>query len=128
MARAGKSSAQAGFASEVKRARQERGWSQQALADKIGVTQSTIDRIERGGVRTRFAPEIAAVLGIGIPVEVQADTPPNSSIKSLRACALAYIREYGRRNGPLDALRPADEQDAVVAAAMRLLEAIDGGQ
>lgn len=58
------------FGKSVREERVRRGWSQQELARKVGSTQSTIDRIERGeSARSRLAPALSAVLEIGIPVE-----------------------------------------------------------
>lgn len=36
--------------STVRRLRQERGWSQQFLADRLGIAQSAIGQIERGEI------------------------------------------------------------------------------
>lgn len=49
----------------IRIAREGRGWSQETLAQRVGTTQSTIDRIENGTTRrSRVLPEVAAVLGI----------------------------------------------------------------
>lgn len=49
--------------SEIKARRGAAGLSQQALADKVGTTQQTIDKIERGVMRrTTYLPEIQQAL------------------------------------------------------------------
>lgn len=54
------------FGQQVREAREARGWSQEQLAEAVGTTQSTIDRVESGAsLRSRFGPEIAALLGLG---------------------------------------------------------------
>ncbi|MBS7696249.1 MULTISPECIES: LexA family transcriptional regulator [unclassified Chelatococcus] len=53
------------FGEAVRAAREAKGWSQDKLAEAVGTTQSSIDRIERGLVaRSRIAPEVAMALGI----------------------------------------------------------------
>lgn len=34
---------------DVKQLRKDRGWSQQELAERLGIDQATVSRIERGG-------------------------------------------------------------------------------
>lgn len=52
----------------IREAREQRGWSQEFLAAKVGATQSTIDRIESGQTRrSRILPEIAAALELELP-------------------------------------------------------------
>ena len=53
------------FGKTVRSAREARGWSQEVLAERVGTTQSTIDRIESGLTRrSRVLPEVAAILGL----------------------------------------------------------------
>lgn len=52
----------------IRAARENRGWSQEFLAAKVGATQSTIDRIESGLTRkSRVLPDIIAELEIATP-------------------------------------------------------------
>lgn len=56
------------FGAMVRTAREARGWSQDALALKVGTTQSTIDRIESGFTkRSRWIIELAGVLDLPLP-------------------------------------------------------------
>src|SRR5256885_1724353 len=51
----------------IRAARERRGWSQEALAEAAGVSQSTIDKIERGLTkRSRFLHAIANVLNLNL--------------------------------------------------------------
>lgn len=57
------------FGEAVRNARTARGWSQAHLAELVGTTQSTIDRLEKSdSTRSRVGPEVAAVLGIRYPL------------------------------------------------------------
>lgn len=44
---------------KIRQLRQERGWSQQALADKLGVNRTTVVRWEAGEVKA-----ISALMGL----------------------------------------------------------------
>ncbi|KKM24675.1 hypothetical protein LCGC14_1602780 [marine sediment metagenome] len=44
---------------QIRQLRQERGWSQQALADKLGVNRTTVVRWEAGEVKA-----ISALMGL----------------------------------------------------------------
>ena len=56
----------------VKRRRDELGWSQERLAESVGTSQATIDKIENGrSVRSRFLPEIFTVMGLPIEALVE---------------------------------------------------------
>lgn len=53
------------IAQNVRAARQRKGWSQEQLAAAAGISQTTIDKIERGETRnSRFLPKIATVLEV----------------------------------------------------------------
>lgn len=68
----------------VRTLREGKKWSQAELAKAVGVSQPTIDKIERNlSLRSRFLPEIAAVLGVPLrdiddraPAEPHAAPPP----------------------------------------------------
>ena len=51
---------------QIRQLRQERGWSQQALADKLGVNRTTVVRWEAGEVKAIAALErlLEEVLGV----------------------------------------------------------------
>lgn len=52
--------------SNIRAAREAKGMTQAELAEKIGTSQQTVDKIERGVMkRTTYLPEIQKVLGIG---------------------------------------------------------------
>jgi phage repressor protein C with HTH and peptisase S24 domain len=49
---------------KVRKFRLEKGWSQQELAEKVGITQNAIAAIEGGATkRTKWLPQIATALG-----------------------------------------------------------------
>lgn len=52
----------------IEKARHEKGWTQQQLAERVGIPQSQISRIERNPDRTtvRTMKKIAAALGIDV--------------------------------------------------------------
>ena len=55
------------FMNPVKRERLEKGWTQKALADRMGVKQSTVAKWEREGAvyRRNTRERLAKVFGIG---------------------------------------------------------------
>lgn len=55
------------FGDRVRSQRERKGWSQERLAQEAGVSQTTIDKIERGATkRSRFAPDIARALDVSL--------------------------------------------------------------
>lgn len=50
------------------RERERKGLSQQALADQVGIHQTTLSGIERGKIRPtpEAAQKIASILGVGV--------------------------------------------------------------
>jgi len=116
----------------IKQARKRMGLTQAKLAEAVGCHQQHIAKIEVGAVRwPRIITKVLAVLELNHnagSMTAVSPAPVNASKRDLREVTLAYVREHGQRHGLLDALLPPDEQDVVVAAAMRLIEAIDGGQ
>ncbi|WCB48146.1 helix-turn-helix domain-containing protein (plasmid) [Nitratidesulfovibrio vulgaris] len=55
------------LAQRMRLAREKLGWTQSALAQRVGVRAQTIQAIESGRIRkSRYLPEIAAVLGVGL--------------------------------------------------------------
>jgi HTH-type transcriptional regulator/antitoxin HipB len=55
---------------EVRRLRAERGLSQQELAERIGVTQSVVARLEAGGVEPRLSTLDRVAQALGVELEV----------------------------------------------------------
>jgi len=59
--------AQADFESRLRSAMQARGWTQQVLAERTGLTQQLISRWLTGGwPHTRYLPRLALALGCSI--------------------------------------------------------------
>src|SRR4030088_2930074 len=51
----------------IREARERRGWSQKDLADRAGVSQVAIVKIESGPpVQSKFLPKIAQILGLDL--------------------------------------------------------------
>jgi ribosome-binding protein aMBF1 (putative translation factor) len=67
---------------EVRRLRSERGLSQQELAERMGVTQSVVARLEAGGVepRLRTLDRVARALDVELEVHFQAGTPQDRAV------------------------------------------------
>lgn len=117
----------------IRMARTAKGLSQRRLADLAGVSQQQIDKIERG--QTRFSltlPVLAAALDIDVPLPRGLALAPGSAGKrrpnesvnadTVVACLTAYVREHGKREGPLDSLLPPERQEEGIARAMELIE------
>ena len=76
---------------KVRALREGKKWSQADLAKAVGVSQPTIDKIERNlSLRSRFLPEIASVLGVALrdiddraPVDPPAAPPAQEGPKPL---------------------------------------------
>lgn len=75
------------FGKQVRLAREAKGWSQETLAEAVGATQSTIDRIERGFTRrSRVMPDIATTLKLEWPPRAAAsafDKPKRELMQKL---------------------------------------------
>jgi transcriptional regulator with XRE-family HTH domain len=58
---------------EVRRLRSERGLSQQELAERMGVAQSVVARLEAGGVEPRVSTldRVAQALGVELAIHFQ---------------------------------------------------------
>lgn len=51
----------------IRQAREQKGWSQKDLADRVGVSQPAIRKIEGGStVKSKYLPKIAQVLGLDL--------------------------------------------------------------
>ncbi len=60
---------------EVRRLRIEAGLSQRELAERMGVTQSVIARLEAGGVEPRLSTLDLVAQALGVEVDVRFRTP-----------------------------------------------------
>ena len=67
---------------EVRRLRTERGLSQRELAERMGVTQSVVARLEAGGVEPRLSTldRVAQALNVELEVHFQAGTPRDRAV------------------------------------------------
>lgn len=55
------------FGDDIRAARNQRGWTQEELAERAGVSRPTIARVERGDdVSTANLAKVAAALGLEI--------------------------------------------------------------
>ncbi|SJN22976.1 hypothetical protein FM104_03820 [Microbacterium esteraromaticum] len=55
------------FGDDIREARNQRGWTQEELAERAGVSRPTIARVERGDdVSTANLAKVAAALGLEI--------------------------------------------------------------
>lgn len=87
-----------GIGDMIKQRREELGWTQQELADKMGYTsKSTITRIEKGynDVSQSNIIKFAEVLDVSISYLMQWDTVPDSD-KTYERLSL-YAREFAER-------------------------------
>lgn len=66
---------------EVRRLRIERGLSQQELAERIGLSQSVIARLEAGGVEPRLSTLDRVAKALGVEVEVRFLAPPEEDVR-----------------------------------------------
>lgn len=99
------------FGEEVRSARTARGWSQAHLAELVGTTQSTIDRLEKSeSTRSRVGPEVAAILGIRYPLVLKG--AEDSAVERAR---IAIGRRDAERGNP----RPALNDVAILYAEER---------
>lgn len=99
------------FGEDVRKARMERGWSQQKLAEAVGTTQASINRLEQGqSERPRFAPEIAAVLDLELPI--------SSGAKPRLIIAPTSDEDRYRREVPILLSAGLDDGDILVSRSI----------
>lgn len=67
---------------DVRRLRTERGLSQQELAERMGVAQSVVARLEAGGVEPRLSTldRVAQALGVELEVHFQPSAPGKRAV------------------------------------------------
>jgi len=93
-------------ATRIKALREARGWSQHDLAQRVGVSQAAINKVESGiTVRSRFLPEIARALGVPIHRLTAEDDPTapalqSSSVARPRAAVDRDLPIYPASEGP----------------------------
>lgn len=110
------------LAENVKRRREERGWSQKDLADKIGVTPNTIGAIERGETqKTKHLHDLTRIFNCRaceLDSSLNDDTPlvpdqaaPRSSVRQ----AFEHAEQAAYQQGWNDAIA------AIMTAAQGIL-------
>jgi transcriptional regulator with XRE-family HTH domain len=92
----------------IRRARERRGWTQQQLADEVGVSLRAVGDWERGRTSPRNAiGRLEQVLGISLsetPLVPEIETPPVSEIEALRLIPI-LLDEIERLRKENDQLR-----------------------
>ena len=68
-----------GFAARLRRVRRERGWGQQVLARKSGLTQQHISLMERGERRPSIEAIRAMAAALGVSADVLLGLEPTSA-------------------------------------------------
>jgi len=53
---------------EIRLARRRRGWSQEELAERIGITPRTVSKIEHGGLSVGLGAAFEAAALLGVPL------------------------------------------------------------
>jgi transcriptional regulator with XRE-family HTH domain len=53
---------------EIRLARRRRGWSQDELAERIGITSRTLSKIEHGDLTVGLGPAFEAAALLGVPL------------------------------------------------------------
>jgi phage repressor protein C with HTH and peptisase S24 domain len=83
----------------IKQEREKRGWSQETLAEKAGISQEALWKIENGRTRqSKFLPKIAELLELPLP---RLDRSLTATETSPPAPPLAAAPSYGRRDFPV---------------------------
>ena len=94
----------------LRRLRDQRGWSQVTLEEKSGVSQSTISRIEGGsGGRTSQETIEALAAALNVPIDELLAPPPAGA-----ATARATAAEQGEAKRGMKRAEPPDVQCGVV--------------
>jgi phage repressor protein C with HTH and peptisase S24 domain len=97
------------------RLRTARGWSQQQLADRVGVRQNTIAAIETGATtRTKYLADIARALGVTVD---ELDPPGGTVVAGLPPPVFTGTRDFpvysSAEGGPGEVIRSVEAVDWV---------------
>lgn len=68
-----------GFAQQLIRLREERGWTQKELGDRCGLSDKTISRLEGGLVEPKWTTVLAIMKGFDLPLD--AFVVPDSEVR-----------------------------------------------
>jgi len=81
----------------IKMLRERRGWSQYQLAEKMGVTQTSISQYESGETTPRMPKieKLASLFGVTVPELL---TEINDSDSTLRRDEIALVANYRKLN------------------------------
>lgn len=92
---------------QLKQVRQTQGVSQQLLADKVGMPQSHISRIEQGSVNLKLASflEIARALGLEVMLV------PRQNVTAVNAILSSGKRDHSHSIRPAYILDDSDEEE-----------------
>ena len=76
--------------------RERKGWSQQDLANAAKISQTTIDKIERGQTKkSKYIPEIAQALEVDL-ADLQRD-PVEKKLENISSDRASWMEAYGLR-------------------------------
>jgi len=90
------------YPEKVRTARENKGLSQQQLADAVGTSQATIDKIERGeSLTSRTLPKIATVLGVDIAELDDSFSPGSLIIPQKQPTIIPATQLVGDRDFPI---------------------------
>ena len=85
---------------QVRLGRRERRWTVQELAERVGVTQVTVRKVERGDPTVRLGTAFEAAVLVGVPLY---DDPQRRALEVERvASRLAVLPAAVRRRVSLD--------------------------
>jgi transcriptional regulator with XRE-family HTH domain len=114
----------------LRSARQQRGWSEQEAARRLGVSQSYLSMLE--GRKPRLTSRVArrAMSVFGLPPTVLPPSPPEKQwgaetlaqqLAALEYPGFAYIRSHGPKRNPAEVLVGALSNDQPVAPVAEAL-------
>ncbi|MCW7498437.1 helix-turn-helix transcriptional regulator [Leptospira levettii] len=70
------------FGKEIQVARKERAWSEQVLADRIGISRTTLQKIEAGDMTVAIGLVFEAAVILGIPIFLEENPSFSKSIRN----------------------------------------------